>query len=64
MATNDDTYALDIEWSSENLPNLPTLVGPFASRNEAEQWAKLNAGRSTCNIRTLSWPYLRSNPAT
>lgn len=61
MATNDDTFALDIEWSSENMPDLPALVGPFDSYNEAEQWAKLNTGRSIYSVRTLGWPYLRAN---
>lgn len=62
--TNDDVFALDIEWSSQDRPGLPQLVGPFATHLEARQWAKLNAARAVWTVRTLAWPYLRANPAT
>lgn len=61
MATNDDTFALDIEWGR---PGLPSLVGPFKDRAEADQWAKLNIPNGSFNVRPLAWPYLRANPAT
>jgi hypothetical protein len=50
-----DTYALDIDWGRADLP---TLVGPFGTRLEAEEWAKLNirAG-GTWDVRVLAYPY-------
>ncbi|MFV8173779.1 hypothetical protein [Mycolicibacterium peregrinum] len=61
MATTDDTFILDITWDR---PGLPSLVGTFKDRNEAQRWASLNIPNGSYEIRLLAWPYLRSNPAT
>lgn len=49
-------YALEIEWSA---PDLPAWVGPFATREEATGWAKLNVVGGTWALRTLHDPYSR-----
>lgn len=50
-------FILDITW--EDAPNLPRLVGPFDTRDEADQWAKLNIPNGSFEICPLSYPYLR-----
>jgi hypothetical protein len=60
--TTDDTFALDIAWDEGK--DLPSLVGPFTTREEAEKWAELNTPNGVANVRRLAWPYLRANPAT
>lgn len=50
-------YALDIKWAEGALP---TLVGPFDSRAEADEWARLNVPNGTSVVRTLARPYMQT----
>lgn len=59
MATDDDAFALDIAWDEG--VNLPSLVGPFPTRAEAETWARLNIPNGVANVRALAWPYQRKS---
>lgn len=53
-----EQYVLEIEWVEVDLPN---LVGPFASREEAHEWAWLNIiPNGSWEVAPLAWPYLRS----
>ncbi len=57
---NNESYILDITWSSDDMPGLPQLVGPFDTSDEAGQWAELNASRAAYTVRPLGYPYLRA----
>jgi hypothetical protein len=50
----DMTYVLQIEWE---VPDMPSLVGPFDSRREAEDWAALNIPNGTWNVAPLAFPH-------
>lgn len=52
-------YALDVTWV-DALPGLPTLIGPFNTEAEAEEFARLNVTPhpSSATVRTLAWPYM------
>ena len=52
-----EQYALEIEWS---VPNMPSLVGPFETRTEADEWAALNIPNGSWNVAPLTYPYLRA----
>lgn len=52
--------ALDVAWDDTALPGLPTLIGPFDSTAEAQEWATLNVPNGTARVRPLSAPYARS----
>lgn len=60
----NDSFMLDIEWGPDNMPNLPTKVGPFKTASEAIEWAELNARRSRWDVHALSYPYSRSAART
>jgi hypothetical protein len=47
-------YALEIQWQ---VPGLPSLIGPFFSRAEAEGWAALNVANGSWEVRPLAGPY-------
>ena len=51
-----DTYVLDVTWDR---PGLPSLVGPFPHREEAEAWAGLNVPNGSWEVRPLAWPCYR-----
>lgn len=53
-----DACILDIHWRSDNAPNLPRMIGPFTTQDEAVQWAQLNARRSLWQVHPLAFPYL------
>lgn len=57
-----DMFALNLEWDrpSPDIPALPRLVGPFATRQEADDWARLNVVNGSWNVTPLAWPYMRS----
>lgn len=57
---SNDSFMLEIEWGPDNLPDLPTKVGPFATEGEAVKWAELNAVRARWDVYALAYPYLRS----
>lgn len=61
-----DSYILHIEWDrpTSAAPKLPPDVGPFKTRDEAEQWAHLNIGSGTWEIWPLAWPYYVSEGLT
>lgn len=48
------TYVLEIEWNDVDLPR---LVGPFTTRDEAEQFAAVNIPNGTWNVAPLAYPY-------
>lgn len=54
-------FILDIEWSrpTSDSPNPPSLVGPFDSRKEADEWAALNIPNGSWECAPLAYPYLR-----
>lgn len=58
---HENTFLLDIEWDrpSPDSPKLPSLVGPFATRAEAQEWARLNIGSGSWECRPLAYPYYR-----
>lgn len=58
----NDKYVLDIEWD-EGI-DLPSLVGPFATRAEADDWYRLNVPNGTGLTRALSYPYSVNRRAT
>ena len=51
-----DHFALEIEWAEGDLP---ALVGPFVTREEASDWAALNVPNGSWECRPLAHPYLR-----
>lgn len=55
MASND-SFILDITWHED--VKLPSLVGPFLTREEADQWATLNIPNGSFEIAPLAYPYL------
>lgn len=57
----DEQYALEIEWSA---PDLPSLVGPFPTREEAEQWAQLNIPNGSWLTAPLTYPYAQDRHST
>ena len=50
-----DGYAAHITWDK---PGLPDLVGPFATRDEAHEWCRLNVPNGSYEVWPLAWPYL------
>lgn len=54
MSEGEVRYALDIKWAEGALP---TLVGPFRSRSEADQWARVNAPNGSSVVRVIADPY-------
>lgn len=55
-----DPYVLDCEWPDG--VDLPTLVGPFSTAEEAVEWRDLNVTRGArATLRVLTYPYLRSH---
>lgn len=57
---NKDSFILEIEWTK---PDLPNRVGPFATRAEADEWARLNIPNGSWIVAPLSWPYYQRNRA-
>lgn len=56
-----DKWIVEIEWPRpSDLVHLPTLVGPFDSRGEADEWVSLNVPNGSTDIRQLTYPYLHS----
>ena len=58
MSAND-SFILEIEW--EDAPQLPNLVGPFKTRKEADEWAKLKISNGSWTVAPLAYPYLRKS---
>jgi hypothetical protein len=58
---NEQQFILEIEWDrpSPDSPKLPRLVGPFASRNEAQAWAELNIRNGSWECRPIAYPWLQ-----
>ncbi|AKU15760.1 hypothetical protein [Luteipulveratus mongoliensis] len=54
---NRKQYALTIIWSDTAAPDLPTLVGPFYARSEAEKWGRLNVPNGSYLVAHLAQPY-------
>jgi hypothetical protein len=59
--TDQDQYVLEIEWDrpSPDSPKLPSLVGPFISREQAWEWASLNIPNGSSECRPLAFPFAR-----
>lgn len=58
MSAASEPHVLDIAWDEG--VDLPSLVGPFDTAEEAVQWAKLNTPNGVAIVRPLSYPYLRT----
>lgn len=50
-----ESYFLDITWDREGMPS---HVGPFATRVEADEWAALSIPNGSWEVVPLSWPYM------
>jgi hypothetical protein len=55
----DPAFILDIEWDRPKStdPVLPPLVGPFKTREEAQEWAHLNIPNGSWEARPVAWPW-------
>jgi hypothetical protein len=54
VSADAETFVLEIEWDQ---PGLPSLVGPFATRQEATEWGALNVASGTWGVCPLAFPY-------
>jgi hypothetical protein len=50
-------WIIEITWHDDT--DLPTLLGPFARREEADEWVALNVRNGSADIRQLTYPYLQ-----
>jgi len=50
-------YILDITW---HVSGMPPLVGPFDTRVEADDFARLNVPNGSWEVRPLTDPYGRT----
>ena len=58
-------FVLEVIWREVSLPDLPTLLGPFADEAEAEHYAAINVTRgSVAIVRPLGQPYSTPNVKT
>ena len=55
-----DPFVIYVEW---DVPGLPSPVGPFETREEAQQWGDLNIPNGTWQIHPLTYPYMRTRQA-
>lgn len=59
MAT--EQYVVEIDWAGDKAGrDLPRLVGPFPTRNEADEWCRLNIHNGESNVAPLAYPYLKA----
>lgn len=50
------TYAIEIEWSE---PAMPSLVGPFDTREDASRWAESKIKNGAWLVTPLTSPYFQ-----
>lgn len=55
MSTPKITYVLEIDWVDG--VDLPCLVGPFTSRDEAVEWGQRNIPNGEWGVSQLTYPY-------
>lgn len=53
-------YILIVAWE---VPNMPKHIGPFDSRAEADDFARINVPNGTWEVVALAYPYLRAGRA-
>lgn len=50
-------HFLDVTWDVDNMPR---YIGPFDTRDEAQQFARINVPNGTWVIHALAAPYARA----
>lgn len=59
-----EQYVIDVMWQIEHpdsrAASLPNLIGPFTSRQEAEEWGRLNIPNGEWAIDPLAWPWMEA----